>query len=268
MTYQRCTEKKCCAMETDACYQHASRPDMVCRPLAADGSCISEQDWLCPGSDTAKATAPVQPAQSTHLDGASAIQLQPAAHAPAYKPATATQPAVMGAPPPPSQFGSPLVIGLISTAGAIVLLVALIALAQKLADRQVQLKRAGRGPAGSARIKTKHTKLRMSEADSGDNPAAPADNDDEEEILGDDDYEHDDAEASAGTLNLQNKSDETNGGPSQANNGSLPSSQDDVKGSPEVVGDDEDILLKRVHSLLGDLPLSEACAPASEPPPT
>jgi len=156
---------------------------------------------------------------------------------------------------------SPLVTGLVTTAGAIVLLIGLIMVAQTMAHRQARQRRAGRGkgPAGSARRKTKHTKLKTSELPTGGSARKQEDDDEDEEVEEEDDeILGDDDDSEAPKCVRGGRGDR----PSEA---SKPVAKADD--TPKTIGaqkpddestttaeDDEATLMKRVHSLLDDLP--------------
>ena len=46
--WKPCLDNDCCLSAADACYKRSGRQFKQCRPLARNGSCVSNADWLCP----------------------------------------------------------------------------------------------------------------------------------------------------------------------------------------------------------------------------
>jgi len=155
--------------------------------------------------------------------------------------------------------------GLVTTAGAIVLLIGLIMVIQFVAQRQARQRRAGRGrgPAGSARRKTKHTKLKTSDAAAGpvsgkQEEEDDDDDDDDDEILGDDDDTEAPRRLTTGkAVPVENAPSEKNG---EASKVDAEKATDKTNADAD---DDEAALMRRVHSLLDDLPLVKGVLPTA-----
>ena len=224
-----CTEKKCCISPGDTCYQRANRPFSLCRPLQPDGSCVDTADWLCPDSPRAK-----------HPIGQSATSAKIASEAVKLQPEVKKDPVVIASAP--AAYGTPkrkpkaLVVGLEATAGAIMLLLVVLLIARCAAQRHERLKARGRNPSKSASAKTRHNAL-----------AGEDDEEDDDDIIGDD-------EAPRRTKKpTPSRQAEPEPEPEPA-----PPVVEEAPPVVSVVDDDEAELMRKVASLLDDVPFPEA----------
>ena len=205
-----------------------------------DGGCIDTPEWLCPDPEeqfgldphaTIEAPSEALPASSAHAASTAATAEQfnakPAAEVGVVTETVSEVASELGLHKP-----SALVVGLGGTAAVTVVLILLLAVVRLVKQQTQRSRRSGGG-----RRKAKHTKLKGSES----SPAAHADDDadddddddDDDDIIGDDDDES--ALPRHGT-----------------------GEQGGLGAKPVAEEVDEADLLKKVHSLLDELPTGSA----------
>ena len=222
-----------------------------------DGGCISTLEWQCPDpeeqfgldphSTVAAPSVPASAVASQTADVGVITQSQ-LFNEPQSAPTSELPqiPEVLHRP-------SPLVLGLGGTAVAIMALIVLLSCFRLFAQLRQRSKRAGAGPAGSTRRRAKHTKLSGSEASSS-KPARAAhdDDDDDDDEVDDEEIIGDDYDAEMARTNHPEA--EAEGSPAKAECAATKP----IAAMPSVgVSKEQADLLKKVHSLLDEIPMTK-----------